>query len=151
MPPSNGENDMILLSEATPHQPPTSASERDALAMAEAARMAGCRVFYIPADFRECGTAENALWHVPEQDRPAPGVWNGFIPRPERYEAIYTELCRKQFRLPNTPEEHLMAVEFDRAYSRLAGLTPESRILSMPEQWQQAADELGFPAFVRGT
>lgn len=142
---------MIVLSEAAPHEPPNSASARDNLEMTEAARLAGCLIYYIPKDFTECETAENALWYVPEQEQPTLAIWSGFIPSRERYEAIYSELLRKRIYLPNTPEEHLTALEFDRAYPLLEGLTPESRILTAPEEWSLAAEELGYPLFVRGT
>jgi hypothetical protein len=81
---------MIVLSEAT-IEPGVSASARDNAGMTEAARLLGCAVYYIPTNFSECETAENALWHIPEQQRETPGIWIGFIPAPERYEAIYNE------------------------------------------------------------
>jgi hypothetical protein len=142
---------MIILSEATPHVPPTSASERENILMTDAARLAGCRIYHIPKDFSECETAENALWHIPVQEEPTLAVWSGFIPSRERYEAVYTELLRKRVYLPNTPEQHLVALEFDRAYPLLQGLTPESLILTEPQEWQLAGEKLGYPVFVRGT
>jgi len=141
---------MIVLSEATPHEPPTSASARDNIEMTEAARMAGCRIYYLPKDFTECETAENALWHVPEQDEPTLAIWSGFIPSRERYEAVHAELLRKRIHLPNTPEQHLIALEFDRAYPLLGDLTPESRVLTAAEEWSAAGEQLGYPLFVRG-
>jgi hypothetical protein len=142
---------MIVLSEAAPHEPPNSASARDNIEMTEAARLAGCRVYHIPKDFTRCETAENALWHIPEQEEPAPAVWSGFIPSRERYDAVYEELVRKQIYLLNTPEEHLDSLEFDRSYPRLLGLTPESLVLDDAAQWRDAGDRLGYPVFVRGT
>ena len=142
---------MIVLSEATPHEPPTSASARDNIEMTEAARLAGCRVYHIPKDFSQCETTENALWHIPSQEEPILAIWSGFIPSLERYEAIYTELLRKRIYLPNSPEQHLVALEFDRAYPRLRGLTPESLVLRDPQEWQRAGTQLGYPVFVRGT
>lgn len=119
--------------------------------MTEAVRFLGCRIYHIPTDFRECENAENALWHVPEQADPTLAIWTGFIPSPERHTAIYEELLRKRIHLPNTPEEHLIALEFDRAYPRLEGITPETCILTSPDQWQAAGGQLGYPLFVRGT
>ena len=106
---------MLVLSEAS-HEPPRSASARDNQEITEAARLLGCPVYHIPADFSECETAENALWHVPEQERETPAVWIGFIPAAERYEAVYQEARRKRIHLLNTPEQHLTALEFDRSY-----------------------------------
>jgi hypothetical protein len=141
---------MIVLSEAMPHEEPGSGSARDILEATEAARLAGCRVYYIPKDFSECETVENALWHIPEQDTPTLAIWIGFIPSPERYEAIYQELLRKRIHLPNTPQQHLVAMEFDRSYPLLAGLTPESFILTDGQDWTSTGDRLGYPVFVRG-
>lgn len=55
---------MIVLAEAVEQLEP-SASARDIVASTEAARLAGASVYTIPADFDGCGTAENALDHVP--------------------------------------------------------------------------------------
>src|SRR5262245_41656095 len=137
---------MIVLSEAS-HEAPASASARDNREITEAAKLLGCLVYYIPSDFSRCENAENALWHVPEQPRETPGIWIGFIPSPERYEATFNEALRKQIRLLNTPEEHLTAVELDRAYPRLAGITPESMVLTDAGQWKQAEERLGYPLF----
>jgi hypothetical protein len=140
---------MIVLSEAAPHETPSSASARDNIEMTEAARMAGCRIYHIPKDFRECGTAEAALWHIPGQDKPTLAAWSGFIPSRERYDAVYEELLRKNIYLLNTPAEHLTALEFDRSYPLLAGITPESVVLTEREDWAQA-EALGYPLFLRG-
>lgn len=119
--------------------------------MTEAARLAGCRIYYIPKDFSDCETAENALWHIPVQDEPTLAIWSGFIPSPERYESIYRELLHKRIYLPNTPYQHLVALEFDRAYPLLQGLTPESLVLTDPQECQAAGEQLGYSVFVRGT
>lgn len=54
---------------------------------------------FIPKDFKECDTADNALWHVPEQEEEAIAIWLGFIPSPERYAAIYQAALRRRVRL----------------------------------------------------
>jgi len=141
---------MIVLSEAT-IEPGVSASAQDNADITQAARLLGCTVYHIPKDFSECETAENALWHIPEQRRETPGIWIGFIPTPERYEAIYNEALRKGIRLVNSPEQHLVAQEFDRAYPLLLLLTPESLTLTNPSEWATALDTPGLPAFVRGS
>src|SRR5579863_6137271 len=81
---------MIVLSEDSDRLPP-SASARENHAATEIAKLLGLRVYYMPDDFSVCETAENALAYVPIQDRETTGVWIGYIPAPERYEAIYHE------------------------------------------------------------
>ncbi|MBI4748083.1 MAG: hypothetical protein HY774_06310 [Acidobacteria bacterium] len=141
---------MIILSEAT-LQNPTTPSEQNNLDLTDAAQMAGCKVYFIPSDFSVCETAENALWHIPEQTTETVGVWIGFIPSAERYAAIYTKALKKGIRLINSIDEHLTAQEFDRAYPLLSGLTPESRTLTSLEETASVGEALGFPLFVRGS
>src|SRR5256885_2371733 len=75
---------------------------------------------------------EHALAEVPRQTREVPGAWVGYIPAPEQYERIHRQALQKGIRLLNTPDEHLRAEEFDRAYPRLEGLTPDSVVLRDP-------------------
>lgn len=140
---------MIVLSESSPGGD-ESASARDLEASTAAARLAGCQVFTIPADFSRCESAEGALWHVPEQPRPTPGWWIGYIPAPERYAAMHDELRRKNIRLLNSPEEHATVLELDRAAPRLGDLTPATRVVTELSQCAEAAAALGFPIFVKG-
>lgn len=140
---------MIVLTESSPQLPP-SASAYDIHRSTEAARLAGCQVYYIPQDFSQCETAENALAHVPDQDRETPAVWIGYIPAPERYRAIHAAALDKGLRLLNGPDEHLDAQEFDRAYPRLAGITPESLVVTSEDECAEAAARLGLPVFVKG-
>jgi len=140
---------VLVLSEAV-LGPPATRSVRDNQEITEAAKLAGCRVYYIPSNFDECETAENALWHVPEQERETPAVWIGFIPSADRYGDVYTAAAAKRIRLVNTPEEHWDGLEFDRAYPKLVGITPETVILDHPAEWPRAAEQLGFPVFLRG-
>lgn len=140
---------MIVLSEASARLTP-SASTRDLVAVTEAARLLGCRVYHIPQDFSLCETAENALAHVPVQEEETPGLWVGYIPTPAHYRAIYEAAKHKRVLLLNTPEEHQTAMELDRAYPHLAGLTPESLVLDRVEQCEEAVAQLGLPLFVKG-
>ncbi len=145
--------EVFVLSEARDEQD-ASASAQDMIDMTRAAQLVGCRVFWIPTDFSRCENADNALWQVPVQDEWTPAVWLGFIPSPQRYEAIFEAARARRVRLPNTFEEHLRALEFDRALPLLGELTPPSVVLregSSPLEWQEAARPLGFPLFVRGT
>jgi hypothetical protein len=140
---------MIVLSEDSDRLTP-SASSRENKAATEVAKLLGFRVYYIPDDFEVCENAENALAHVPSQERETLGIWIGYIPTPERYRAIYDEALRKRIRLLNTPEQHLIAQEFDRAYPYLQDLTPESVTITDVEQCEEAVRTLELPVFVKG-
>ena len=140
---------MIVLSEDSPCLAP-SASAQSLKTMTEAARMAGCRVHYIPQE-EACETAEDALAHVPAQDEETAAAWLGYIPSPKWYAAIYTAALEKRIRLLNTPVEHLNVQEFDRAYVRLQELTPASVIITDTSQCGDAVQHLGLPVFVKGT
>ena len=139
----------LILSEAN-HLPPATPSERDNQAMTEAARLSGFRIYHIPTNFDECEDAEGALWHVPVQEEESPAIWIGFIPAAERYAAIYEAAKRRNIRLVNSVEEHLLALEFDRAYPYLKDLTPETVILDDSNNWQEAERQLSYPVFIKG-
>ena len=140
---------MIVLSETSDRAYPT-ASARDIAALTEAAKLAGCRVAYIPPTFDECGLAPGALAHLAEQDGWAHGVWVGYIPSPERYAAIYEAALAKRVRLLNDPEQFRLAMEFDRSYPLLGDLTPRSVVVHGLDECAAAAEVLGFPIFVKG-
>ena len=140
---------MIVLAEAVELLTP-SPSARDLRASMEAAHLAGCRVFTIPPDFSLCETAENALAHVPPQARPTPAWWMGYIPDFERYQALYQAAHAKHICLLNTPEQHRLVIEFDRAYPLLGDLTPRSAMVTEVAQCEMVARELGLPLFVKG-
>lgn len=81
---------MIILSESREEiQPSISAKENKLLT--ESAELLGCKVYYMPPNFDRCGTAENALYHIPKYAKETPGVWVGYIPERDRYQAIYKE------------------------------------------------------------
>lgn len=141
---------MIILSEAS-DQLARSASSLDLQKMTEAAKIQGFRIYYIPQDFSVCGTAANALSHVPQQTQPTPGIWIGYIPQPDHYAAVYQAALDKNIYLINTPEQHLTAQEFDQAYPKLVGLTPRSFVLTDVAQCQEAVATIGLPLFVKGT
>lgn len=140
---------MIVLSEDSPRLPP-SASAHALKSATEAARIVGCDIRYIPQE-AVCPSATDALSYVPVQREETPGLWIGYIPSVEWYSAIYNECLQKRIRLLNSPDEHLNAQEFDRAYPYLKELTPESLILVDASQCEQAIAELGLPIFVKGT
>jgi hypothetical protein len=139
---------MIVFSEDSPRLPP-SPSAQSVKAVTEAARLTDCRIYYIPQE-EVCESAEEALAYVPVQPEETPAVWLGYIPTSDWYTAIYAEALRKRIRLLNTPEEHLDAQEFDRAYARLQELTPLSVTITDPAECAQAIAQLGLPVFVKG-
>jgi ATP-grasp domain, R2K clade family 3 len=140
---------MIILSEAVEQvEPSTSTTENQLLT--EAIKLLGCKVYSIPRDFERCGTAENALWHIPNYAEPTAGMWIGYIPELERYEAIYNAALDKNIKLLNTPLQHKTAMEFDLFYPYLQGLTPESITITSTAECAEAAKILGFPLFIKG-
>jgi hypothetical protein len=129
---------------------PNTINGRELRATVDAARMYGCRVYPIPLDFDVCETAENALAYLPEFNPPVPGLWAGYIPAVDRYRAIHDAATAKGVRLVNTPPQYQTAMEFDRFYPLLGGLTPESVVLSSSDELATVAERLGFPVFVKG-
>lgn len=85
---------MIVLSESI-EQIERSASANENKFMTEAAKLLGCKVYYIPRDFERCDTAENALWRIPNYPQETTGIWIGYIPELERYEAVYAAALAK--------------------------------------------------------
>lgn len=141
---------VVVLSEAS-FAGSSSINGRELNAITDAARMFGCRVYPLPPNFDICETAENAFAYVPTFDTLQPGIWVGYIPTPERYSAIYDVALTRNIGLVNTPVQYQTAMEFDRFYPLLGDLTPESRIVTAPDQVATAASELGFPLFIKGT
>jgi len=139
----------VVLAESMAQAAP-SASARDNGMSVAAARLAGWQVYEFPQDFVQCGDADAALWHVPEQPRPTAAIWVGFIPSPERYAAVYEAARARNLYLPNSLEQHLEAQEFDRTYLRLGALTPESRVIRSIDEAEATAVALGLPVFVKG-
>lgn len=140
---------MIVLAETIELLPP-SASRDDLARSIEAALLAGAQVFTIAPDFSQCESADNALWHIPKQDKSTPTIWLGYIPELARYKAIHEAAARKNLRLLNAPHEHRRAQEFDMAYPFLQNLTPRTRVAISVEEALVAAREIGFPVFLKG-
>lgn len=140
---------VVVFSEDT-FVDPNTINGRELRETVDAARMFGCRIYPIPLDFEICETAENALAYLPEFEPPVPGLWAGYIPTVERYAAIYAAAAAKGVRLVNTPEEYQTAMEFDKFYSLLGDLTPESIVLSSIDDLFSFESKLPFPVFVKG-
>jgi hypothetical protein len=140
---------MIVLSENLDQLEPSTAA-RELKLITNAIELLGCKVHHIPPDFEECETAENALAHIPQYEPETIGIWVGYIPELERYEAIYTAAQAKGIILINNPLQHQTAMEFDRFYPLLKELTPTSIVISSIEECLKASETLGFPVFVKG-
>ena len=140
---------MILLAE-DPQLLAPSSSRDDIARSLEAARIAGAHIFTIAPDFSQCETAENALWHIPSQAQPTPAIWLGYIPDAARYRAIYDAAKAKNIRLFNATDQHQRAQEFDLAYPYLEDLTPRSLTMFAPADCARAAQQIGFPMFLKG-
>lgn len=128
----------------------TSVNAHELQQVTEIAKLYGCRVFSIPRNLDEIGTADDALAYVPRFDEAVPAVWIGYIPTIEYYQAIYDAGLKKNVRLVNTLEQHRTAMEFDRFYPLIADLTPKSVFIDGMSQLERIADELIFPVFVKG-
>lgn len=139
---------IVVFSEIS--QNTSSTNVRETQAITDAARMFGCRVYTIPSDFAECETAENALAYVPTFDEAVLGVWVGYIPTYERYDAVYQAALSRNIHLVNTPDQFRHAMEFDQFYPLLGDLTPKSLIIHAAAQVDQVEREIGYPVFVKG-
>lgn len=141
---------MILISEAS-DQIEKSASSRDLENFTRTAELIGFKVYYIPQDFSVCENAENAVAHIPLQEKETVSFWIGYIPDFQRYEDIYKALLEKNIRLVNSPEEHILIQQFDNFYPLIAEFTAKSKIISSVKEVQNAVDEIGFSVFLKGT
>jgi hypothetical protein len=141
---------MLVLSEASPQLSP-SASAADIHRSTEAAQLAGFKVYHIPQDLPEGVSAEDALWHIPMQEKETAAIWIGYVPLPSHYEAIHAAALTKNIRIINAPDEFRRAEEFDRFYPRLGELTARSAVADSLEACEAAAVEMGYPVFVKGT
>jgi hypothetical protein len=140
---------VVVLSEDS-FVDPNTINGRELGAIVEAARMLGCRIYPIPLDFEECGTADNALAYLPDFDPPIVGIWAGYIPSVERYTSIFDAAVAKGVHLINTPLHYQTAMEFDKFYPLLGQLTPESVVVSSLDDLPAIERRLQFPMFVRG-
>ena len=140
---------MIILSESSP-QLPASASADALRNLTESAKLLGIRVYHILQDFRDMA-ADEALAYLPEFAEAETAFWIGYIPAPDRYQAVYEALIKKNIWLVNTPDEFQRAEEFDRYYPLIEELTCQSRVTGSLEEARQAASALGYPVFLKGT
>jgi hypothetical protein len=140
---------MVVLSEASPDLDPDK-SDGDINGATKVALGLGIPVHFLrPAVALE--PDEDPLAQVPALPRESLAVWIGHIPTPERYARVYAEARARGIRLINSPEEHQRALEFDRFYPRLEGITPRSVAVDAVERVAAAVETLGLPLFIKGT
>jgi ATP-grasp domain, R2K clade family 3 len=146
------EHPVVVLSEAPLPGHGISRSAQELAQITEVARLLGCRIVPLPAEGAERGTAEEALAaliHAPYRP-PVPGVWIGSIPTLAHYRAVYRAAGALGVRLLNSPAQHQRALEGDRALVALGDLTPATVVVTAVDQCAAAAEQLGFPLFVKG-
>jgi len=141
---------MIVLSEYTDDLP-ASASRNDLRRAEEIARLLGLRVVHLPQQLPSGFSVDDALWTIERAPAPEAAIWSGYIPTPERYAEVHAALVARNVHLPNAPDQHLRAQELDRAIGALAELTPQTVVVRAEEDFDAAADLLGFPLFLKGT
>lgn len=138
---------MIVLTQAPAPLPDDG---DDLVASTRAAAEAGFTLVHLPPEVDHSGDWLAAITRLSPRARPEVAVWVGTIPEELTYRAVYDELAARGVRLINDPDEHLLALEFDRAYARLVGLTPRSVVVTDPSEADSAAAAVGLPAFVKG-
>jgi hypothetical protein len=141
---------MIVLSESSP-QLDYSASTIDLYKATEAAKLSGFKVYYIPQDFTGCENAENAIWHIPNQEKKTLAIWIGYIPFPEHYKELYEAASLKNICIINSPNEYRTAMEFDKYYSKIEHITFKSEIFDSIENIERSDIKLKYPIFLKGT
>lgn len=127
-----------------------SAVGRDTASSVEAARSVGLPVLDFSSDFELWGSAEEAFEAIQVRPAPEPALWVGYIPSAERYGAVYEAAAKRNLLLLNTPDEHLLAMEFPRFYPLIAGLTARSVVISSEYECEDAVAQLELPVFVKG-
>nr|WP_276598989.1 ATP-grasp domain-containing protein [Nannocystis sp. SCPEA4] len=122
----------------------------DIVASTRAALVAGFTALHLPPDADHRGDLLTPIAELAVRERREPAVWVGTIPEPATYRAVYAVLRDRGVDLVNDPDQHLGVMEFDRAYPRLADLTPRSVVVTELDQVEAAAATVGLPAFVKG-
>ncbi len=141
---------IVVLSEAE-FRDSSSINGRELERLTQTAQMLGCRVVPLPDDLNEYGQVDQIFDYVPDYAPAIPGVWIGYIPSPERYAQVYEAASRKGIRLVNAPLQYRRAMEFDQFYPIIHDLTPRSRIVSSLDDLADAALDIGYPVFVKGS
>lgn len=138
---------MLLLTQAPDPLPDDG---DDIVASTRAALAAGFTALQLPPEPDHSGDLLTPIRQLAPRSLREPAVWIGTIPEAATYRAVYAALHERGIDLVNDPEQHLQVLEFDRAYPRLADLTPRSVVVTDLGQVDAAAELVGLPAFVKG-
>jgi ATP-grasp domain, R2K clade family 3 len=128
----------------------SSINGRELERLTQTAQMLGCRIVPLPDDLNAYSGVDQIFDYVPDYAPAIPGVWIGYIPSPERYAQVYEVASRKGILLLNTPAQYRRAMEFDQFYPIIHDLTPRSLIVSDLADVSGAAQDIGYPVFVKG-
>jgi hypothetical protein len=138
---------VLLLTQAPD---PLPADGDDIVASTRAALAAGFRRVTLPSEADHRGDLLAPVRALETRTRPELAVWVGTIPEEATYRSLHAALAERKICMVNDPEQHLAAMEFDRAYPLLADLTPRTVVVTHPEQAAEAAAAVGLPAFIKG-
>jgi hypothetical protein len=146
---------VVVLSEAPLPSQGISRNAQELAQLTETARLLGCRILALPPEWAVHATAAEALaalgTDLSSPPIPAvPGIWIGSIPSAAHYRAVYRAARAHGIRLLNSPAQHRRALEGDQALVALGGLTPETVVVTSPEQCPAAVAKLDLPLFVKG-
>lgn len=142
---------MVIVLSETEYCDPYSVNGRELDLLTRTAELVGCRIVCLPNDFAEYGGAEVVFDYVPKFLPAVPAVWVGYIPSEQRYREVFEAAASKGIHLLNTPEQYQLAMEFSRFYPLLAKLTPRSAVVSSMAGVPEAALEVRYPLFVKGS
>lgn len=128
----------------------SSASGRDLARSAEAARLAGFRLFFVPLELPAGVSVADALSNLaPVTDR-QPALFLGFIPTPERYAELSAAVAAKGYEVVVAPTAHRQMLEVDLSAKALGELTPPLVVIEDAADAVRVAAPLGFPLFLKG-
>jgi hypothetical protein len=138
---------MLLLTQAPD---PLPEDGDDIVASTRAALAAGFTRVTLPPEADHSGDLLAPVRALAARNRRELAVWVGTIPEVSTYRSLHAALAERGISMVNDPEQHLTALEFDRAYPLLADLTPLTTVVTDPAQAAEAAEIVGLPAFIKG-
>ncbi len=109
----------------------------------------GMHVVHLPREFDPADLPSLLEGVAPA--RATLGVLEGKSLPQTSYAALFSELERRSITLINTPEEHQILREQDRALPLLGDLTPATVVVDSLDEIPQALAQVGLPAFIKGS
>jgi hypothetical protein len=140
---------LVVLSEAS-FRGPSTPNSRELRSITDTAQLFGCRVYQLPFELTEDISVQDVFARVPMFEPAVAGIWVGYMPTLAYYTSVYEVAKQHGILLVNSPEEHKTIMEFDQYYPLLNGLTPESRVATSLVDCIEAANEMGYPLFLKG-